>query len=81
MGRLPKVRDVTLATFDEEIRMEAILDTGSTHCMIPRLQATLLGFSSENRLGGSFRGLGVESRLGAGIVGFGAGWVLTTPYA
>lgn len=31
--------------------MEAILDTGSTHCMIPRLQATLLGFSLENRLG------------------------------
>lgn len=51
LGRLPKVRDVALATLDEEVRIEAILDTGATHCVIPRLQATFLGFSSENRLG------------------------------
>ena len=45
------IRNVALATISHEIHVDAILDTGATHCMVPPSMAHLLGFHAGNRLG------------------------------
>ncbi len=58
-GRLPVISNVVLAAQGEELTIDAILDTGSTHCVIPHQQAMRLGLTSENRLGiHRIRGIG-----------------------
>lgn len=44
------IRNVTLGLIDRELRLDAILDTGATVCVIPPRTAGLLGFDSRNRL-------------------------------
>lgn len=46
--------------------VDALVDTGSTYCILPRRAAHLLGFNKDNRLG--------TTRVS--VVG-GAGWIAT----
>jgi len=45
------IRNVALGTISDEIHVDAILDTGATHCIVPPSLADTLGFHSGNRLG------------------------------
>lgn len=45
------IRNVTLSTKSDKLHVDAILDTGSTHCVVPPNIAKLLGFHKGNRLG------------------------------
>lgn len=45
------LRDVALHTMNDEVHVDAALDTGATYCIVPASTATLLGFRKENRLG------------------------------
>ncbi len=45
------IRNVTLSTKSDKFHVDAILDTGSTHCVVPPNVAKLLGFHKGNRLG------------------------------
>lgn len=49
--RLVLIQNVTLNSGTREVRVDAVLDTGATHCVIPRLEAERLGFAPDNRLG------------------------------
>ena len=44
------VRNVALGTFSGSIHVDAVIDTGSTLCIVPPIFARLLGFDSSNRL-------------------------------
>lgn len=50
-GRLPSIRDVVLAAGSREARADALLDTGSTYCVIPEEVAGRLNLRSDDRLG------------------------------
>lgn len=45
------IRKVTLSTVSEKIHVDAILDTGATHCIVQPNVAKLLGLHGSNRLG------------------------------
>jgi clan AA aspartic protease (TIGR02281 family) len=45
------VRKVALGVIGGEQYVDALVDTGSTYCIVPRRMATLLGFNKGNRLG------------------------------
>jgi predicted aspartyl protease len=45
------IRNVTLSAGSDTFHVDAILDTGSTHCVVPPDVATPLGFHRGNRLG------------------------------
>ena len=45
------IRNVTLSTMSDKIHVDAILDTGATHCIVPPNVAEVLGFRKGNRLG------------------------------
>lgn len=57
-GRLVLIQDVALNSGDRKARVDAVLDTGATYCVIPRQEAERLGFASGNRLS-SYRVWGV----------------------
>ena len=44
------VRNVTLGTLTNEIHVDAMIDTGSTFCVVPTIFARALGFNPTNRL-------------------------------
>lgn len=44
------VRNVAIGTFSSSIHVDAVIDTGSTLCIVPPTIARLLGFDSSNRL-------------------------------
>jgi predicted aspartyl protease len=46
------VRNVVLSTFSDEIHVDAVIDTGSTLCVVPPIFARQLGFEYSNRLEG-----------------------------
>ena len=45
------IRNVTLGTVSDKLHVDAVLDTGSTHCIVPPSVAKLLGYHRGNRLG------------------------------
>ena len=45
------VRKVALGVMGGEQYVDALVDTGSTYCVVPRRMARLLGFNKDNRLG------------------------------
>lgn len=45
------VRKVALGVIGGEQYVDALVDTGSTYCIVPRRMANLLGFNKGNRLG------------------------------
>lgn len=45
------IRNVTLSAESDKFHVDAILDTGATHCIVPPDVAKLLGFHKGNRLG------------------------------
>ena len=45
------IRNVTLGTTTDKFNVDAILDTGSTHCVVPPNVAKILGFHRGNRSG------------------------------
>ena len=45
------VRKVALGVIGGEQYVDALVDTGSTYCIVPRRMARLLGFDKSNRLG------------------------------
>jgi clan AA aspartic protease (TIGR02281 family) len=45
------VRKVALGVIGGEQYVDALVDTGSTYCVVPRRMASLLGFNKGNRLG------------------------------
>lgn len=47
---LAVVQNVTLATMTDEVRLDGVVDTGSTLCVVPPIFARQLGFNSSNRL-------------------------------
>jgi predicted aspartyl protease len=49
---LPVVRNVTLATEAAEVHLDAVIDTGSTLCIVPPFFASQFGFDYSNRLEG-----------------------------
>jgi predicted aspartyl protease len=53
------VQNVTLGTLTDEIHLDAVIDTGSTLCVVPPIFARQLGFDPSNRLdGGPVRVIG-----------------------
>ncbi len=44
------IRKVTLGVMHGEQKLDAILDTGATLCVVPPVVASLLGFNTSNRL-------------------------------
>jgi predicted aspartyl protease len=56
------VQNVTLGTLTDEIHLDAVIDTGSTLCVVP-IFARQLGFNSSNRLEG-----GLVRVIGGGTV-------------
>jgi hypothetical protein len=44
------VQNVALGTFSSAIHVDAVIDTGSTLCIVPPIFARLLEFNSSNRL-------------------------------
>ena len=52
MRSMVVVRNVVLSTFSDEVHVDAVIDTGSTLCVVPRVFACQLGFKPSNRLGG-----------------------------
>ena len=44
------VQNVALGTFSGSVHVDAVIDTGSTLCVVPPIFAHLLGFDSSNRL-------------------------------
>lgn len=44
------IRNVTLGTASDKFHVDAVLDTGSTHCIVPPNVAKLLGYHKGNRL-------------------------------
>lgn len=51
LDRLVLIQDVALHSGERETRVDAVLDTGATRCVIPHQEAERLGFAPENRLG------------------------------
>lgn len=45
------LRNVRLGTVEGERRVDALLDTGATYCVVPASVASALGFDEGNRLG------------------------------
>jgi predicted aspartyl protease len=45
------VRNVTLGTLIIEQHLDAMIDTGATHCIVPPSTARALGFEPSNRIG------------------------------
>ncbi len=53
------VQNVTLGTLSDEVHLDAVIDTGSTLCVVPPIFARQLGFDYSNRLeGGSVKVIG-----------------------
>lgn len=48
---LAVVQGVSLGVMNGEQRIDAVLDTGATYCVVPTDVALLLGFNKQNRLG------------------------------
>ena len=44
------VENVTLSTLYDEVHLDAVIDTGSTLCVVPPFYAGQLGFDYSNRL-------------------------------
>jgi predicted aspartyl protease len=57
------VQNVPLGTLTDEIHLDAVIDTGSTLCVVPPIFARQLGFDSSNRLEG-----GLVRVIGGGTV-------------
>jgi predicted aspartyl protease len=57
------IQNVTLGTLTDEIHLDAVIDTGSTLCVVPPIFARQLGFNSSNRLEG-----GLVRVIGGGTV-------------
>lgn len=57
------VQNVTLGTLTDEVHLDAVIDTGSTLCVVPPVFARQLGFDSNNRLEG-----GLVRVIGGGTV-------------
>jgi predicted aspartyl protease len=57
------VQNVALGTFSDEIRLDAVIDTGATLCVVPPIFARQLGFDYSNRLEG-----GPVNVIGGGTV-------------
>jgi predicted aspartyl protease len=47
---LAVVENVTLSTLTDEIRLDGVIDTGATLCVVPPSFARQLGFDDSNRL-------------------------------
>jgi predicted aspartyl protease len=47
---LAVVQNVALSTLTDEVHLDAVIDTGSTLCVVPPVFARRLGFDSSNRL-------------------------------
>lgn len=63
-GDLLIVRNVRLGVLNAGQRLDAVLDTGATDCIVPTRVARLLGFDHDNRMGWRVvRGLGGSSRM------------------
>jgi predicted aspartyl protease len=62
------VRKIALGVMGGEQYVDALVDTGSTYCIVPRRMARLLGFDKDNRLG--------TRRVS--VVGGGARWTATS---
>ena len=45
------LRNIRLGSITNERRVDALLDTGATYCVVPASVAFLLGFNEGNRLG------------------------------
>ena len=52
MRSMVVVRNVVISTFSDEIHVDAVIDTGSTLCVVPPIFARRLGFEYSNRLDG-----------------------------
>lgn len=50
-GGLVLIRNVRLGMMEAEQRLDAVLDTGATYCVVPTRAARLLGCNPGNRLG------------------------------
>ena len=57
------VQNVPLGTLTDEIHLDAVINTGSTLCVVPPIFARQLGFDSSNRLEG-----GLVRVIGGGTV-------------
>lgn len=58
------VQNVTIATFSDEVHLDAVIDTGATLCVVPPIFARALGFDYSNRLeGGPIKVIGGGSVL------------------
>jgi predicted aspartyl protease len=44
------VENVALSTLTDQVHLDAVIDTGSTMCVVPPIFADTLGFDSSNRL-------------------------------
>jgi predicted aspartyl protease len=44
------VRNVAVGILTRELRLDAIVDTGATYCIVPPSAADALGFDSDNRI-------------------------------
>jgi len=51
VSSLAVLRNVALGVVDGQQRIDAVLDTGATYCVVPARVSGLLGFGPENRLG------------------------------
>ena len=50
MSRIALVRNVALGTLTTEYHLDAMIDTGTTDCIVPPSIARALGFYPENRI-------------------------------
>ncbi len=50
-GSVVLLRNVRVGTVNTELRLDAVLDTGATYCVVPVAVASALGFHEGNRLG------------------------------
>ena len=51
VSKIALVRNVTLGTLTNEQHMDAMIDTGSTYCIVAPSIARALGFHSSDRIG------------------------------
>lgn len=51
VSKIALVRNVTFGTLTTEQHLDAMIDTGATHCIVPPSIARALGFHSSDRIG------------------------------
>jgi len=49
--KIALVRNAIFGTLTTEQHLDALIDTGATHCIVPPSTARVLGFNSGNRIG------------------------------